>query len=495
LGSGFEPVGSVVVMDQVLKQPPLVVDLDHTLVETDLLVESILVFLSSRPLQIHRLLGWLLQGKAELKAKLSECLSADVGGLPYRAECLDLIREAKEGERVVVLATASHQRLADKVARHLGLFDEVYGTKDGENFKGIKKAQFLVDRFGDKGFDYVGDSWADFPVWAKARKAITAGASKKLRETVSRNFEDTHHMRAESSTPASILVEYLRLIRPHQWAKNSLLFLPIIAAHTFELGALVQGVLAFILFCFCASSGYVLNDLLDLQSDRGHPRKKNRPLASGAVPLRHGMLLAPGLALIGLAGALWLLPLPFFLTLTAYLIATVLYSAYLKKKLFVDVLTLAGLYTLRAIAGGAAVSIVISPWLLAFCMFLFLSLAMAKRLAELMVVVDMDKTEALGRAYRTADLPMLGAMGASSGFMSVLVLALYINSPAVVLLYASPMVLWAACPLLLLWVGRMLLLSYRGEMHDDPLVFAFADGASWMIGAAMLAIVLAGTWI
>ncbi|MCZ6884902.1 MAG: UbiA family prenyltransferase [Alphaproteobacteria bacterium] len=482
-------------MDNTLQQPPLVVDLDHTLVETDLLVESILAFLSSRPLQALRLLGWLARGKAELKSKLAERLSTDVEGLPYRAECLDLIREAKADARMVVLATASHQRLADEVARHLGVFDEVYGTSGGENLKGIKKAQFLVDRFGDKGFDYVGDSWSDLPVWAKARKAITAGASKTLRETVSRKFENTHHMRSATKPPASAMAQYLRLIRPHQWAKNILLFLPIIAAHSFESGVWMQVMVAFVLFCVCASSTYILNDLFDLQSDRAHPRKKNRPLASGAVPLRHGMVLAPILALTGLTGALWALPLPFFLALSAYLITTIFYSVYLKKKLFLDVLTLAGLYTLRAIAGAAAASILISPWLLAFCMFLFLSLAMAKRLAELIVVADMDKTETLGRAYRTGDLPMLGAMGASSGFMSVLVLALYINSPAVIPLYASPMVLWGACPLLLLWVGRMLLISCRGEMHDDPLVFAMTDTASWMIGGAVLAVVLAGTWI
>ncbi|MCH8918707.1 MAG: UbiA family prenyltransferase [Proteobacteria bacterium] len=482
-------------MDQALRQPPLVVDLDRTLVETDLLVESILAFLSSRPLQIYRLLGWLARGKAELKSKLAERLSPDVARLPYRAECLDLIREAKADDRVVVLATATHQRLADEVARHLGLFDEVYGTSGGENLKGVKKMQLLVDRFGDKGFDYVGDSWSDLPVWARARKAFTVGASKKLRETVSRNCQDTHHLRSATKPPASVMASYLRLIRPHQWAKNILLFLPIIAAHSFEWGVWMQAMIAFVLFSVCASSAYVLNDLFDLQSDRAHPRKKNRPLASGAVPLRHGMVLAPILALTGLAGALWALPFPFFLALSAYMITTIFYSVYLKKKLFLDVLTLAGLYTLRAIAGGGATSIVISPWLLAFCMFLFLSLAMAKRLAELMVVADMGKTETLGRAYRRSDLPMLGAMGASSGFMSVLVLALYINSPAVIPLYASPMVLWGACPLLLLWVGRMLLLSHRGEMHDDPLVFAMTDPASWMIAAAVLAVVLAGTWI
>jgi 4-hydroxybenzoate polyprenyltransferase len=480
-------------MDDLKENVPLVVDLDGTLTRTDLLVETLFLFLAARPLGIPRLLSWLALGRARFKERLAGATELDVAALPFDPDCLALIGEARRAGRRVILASAADQRLVDAVAAHLGLFDEAFGSSDGRNLKGARKARFLAERFGEGGFDYAGDGPADFPVWARARRVLTAGAGPGLRKAVDRRFAGARHLGAARNGVRARLGALARVLRPHQWAKNLLVFLPVIAAHRFGADAMLPALAAFAAFCLTASSAYVLNDLLDLPHDRAHPRKKVRPFAAGALSPRHGLALVPALVAAAALLSILALPLAFLAVLGTYYLTTLLYSLVLKRLLFIDVLTLAGLYTLRAAAGGAATGLALSPWLLIFCMFLFLALAVVKRQAELMVALAMNRDRQPGRTYTTEDLPIVGAMGIASGFISVLVFALYVNSPAVAELYGAPMLLWAVCPLLLLWIGRMLILAHRGDMHDDPLVFAFTDRFSWAVGALVVAVLAAGT--
>ena len=466
----------------------LVVDLDGTLIRSDMLVESFWAACAQRWTAPFLALASLWRGgRPGLKARLGELGPVDPAGLPYNAAVLDYIARWRAAGGRTALVTASAQGLADRVAAHLGMFDEVHGSTATENLKGAAKAAFLTTRFGAAGFDYIGDAEADLPVWAVAHKAIVVGTSAALLDKVRSLGREVETLAAPPPAPRV----YLRALRPHQWLKNLLVFLPVLAAHKLHAPTLAQALLAFAAFRLIASSVYVINDLMDLASDRAHPRKRLRPFASGAIPLTHGTAMAPALLLAGLALALPL-GLRFLGVVLEYYALTTAYSFYFKRRLVVDIVVLAGLYTLRIVAGGAATGIPLSVWLLAFSVFFFFSLAAVKRQAELVDGATAGKVKVAGRGYVPEDLPLVEMMATSSGYVSVLVMALYLNSPEVTRLYHHPTALWGICVVLLYWISRVVMLTHRGQMNDDPVVFATKDQVSLGCGLAILGCALAG---
>lgn len=460
---------------------PLVIDLDGTIVRTDTLIEALLRIVATRPLLFLGLLRTLLRGRAAFKRRVAEAVRLDPATLVYNEDVVALAQEARAAGRPVFLATASDRSVAEAVAGHLGLFDGVFASEQGVNLKGEAKATLLTATFGEGGFDYVGDAEVDRPVWRRARRAIMVLPSAKLARRVGAECPDAMALghRPGAMTRLRVIAKAMRV---HQWAKNVLIFVPVLAAHQATAPTELRAAVAFAAFSLCASSVYLLNDLVDLPHDRLHPSKRRRPFASGMLPLS----LAPMLIALTLGGGLLLaafLPASFLLMLVIYYACTVCYSFVLKRQMVADVLMLAALYTIRVFAGAAATAIAVSPWLLAFSMFLFFSLAVVKRQSELTLHLRAGRGEVSGRGYQLGDLNMLHSMAASSGYMAVLVMALYINSADVLPLYHSPQALWLLCPVLLFWISRVLMLSHRGLMNDDPVVFALTDRVSLLTGA------------
>lgn len=459
---------------------PLVVDLDGTLLRTDLLLETGLAYLREQPLHCLDPALWLLRsGKAGLKRRLAEATRIDATTLPFEPAVIALIREARADGRSVVLATASDDALARRVADHLGLFDEVIASDGFTNLSAGRKRAALVSRFGEGGFDYVGNARDDLPVWEAAREAYVANPAPGVLARLARRPRPMRMVRTQHAT----LAAWINAFRLHQWLKNLLLFVPLFAAHRVgEPSLLALGLFAFVVFGLCASSVYVLNDLLDLAADRQHPTKRERPFASGRLSPRIGMLLAPLLLVVAFGCAATLLPVGFVAVLGAYYVLTLGYSLRIRRYMMVDVIALALLYTLRIVAGAAALGIPLSFWILAFSMFMFLSLALVKRYSELHHTRALDAAPDFGRGYVPADLGMIASLGGSAGFMAVLVLALYINDLNDGTVYRHPQLIWLACPLLLYWIGRTWLLTRRGEMDEDPVIFAMRDRTSLLVG-------------
>ena len=466
---------------------PLVVDLDGTLIRTDLLLESASQFLIQNPLAFFKPLLWLMRGKTVLKTELAQRVHLDVSALPYNTDVLDWLRAEKQSGRRLVLATASHRVLAEQVAQHLHLFDEVLATEGSTNLKSAAKAQALVNRFGDAGFDYVGNDWPDMQVWVHAHMAHVVDAPASLLARAQAQGPVGQVFRSDRP---SKLVAMLKAMRLHQWMKNLLVFVPLMAAHQYaDASRDVLALMAFVVFSLTASSVYLLNDLVDVQDDRHHVRKRHRPFASGALSLVLGWAAWPLLLLLAIALSVAFMPVLFSVSLSVYFVLTVAYSLYLKQLAVLDVLTLAALYTLRIIAGAAAIDVAVSFWLLLFSMFIFLSLALIKRYSELKVARDAGKTGALrGRGYEPDDLELVSSLGGSAGFIAVLVLALYIQDGQAAHLYATPQLIWLACPVMLFWISRAWLIAHRGRMHDDPIVFALKDKVSWGVGMFMLVV-------
>ena len=457
-------------------QPPLCVDMDGTLLRTDMLYESVLALLRLNPFYALLLPWWLLHGKAALKREIASRVALDGATLPYDERVVDLLR-SHLGYRV--LCTASDQRLAQNVAGHLGLFDEVLASDGVSNLEGNRKADALILRFGEHGFIYVGNSAVDLHVWRRACSAWVVNAPASLARAVAAVAPIAGEMPRKATRMIRV---WMRQLRVHQWLKNLLVMVPLLASHRFlDPDALLDATLAFAAFSLCASGVYVLNDLLDLPSDRIHPRKRFRPLAHGDLPLLHGMAAVPALTLAGFALALGC-GTRFTAVLLLYYLTTLAYSLYLKRVVMLDVVVLAGLYTLRIIGGALAIGAGLSFWLLAFSMFIFLSLAVLKRYVELGDQLASGRRPS-GRDYEVEDLSLLRSLGAASGYLAVLVLALYINSPESLELYSRPKALWLLCPLMLYWVSRVWVMAHRGHMHDDPVVFAVTDRVSLCVGA------------
>lgn len=457
----------------------IAVDLDGTLVNTDMLAENLFLFLRVYPLRVFAMIAWLFSGKAYFKRRLADAIIPDVANVPYNKELLDWLEQQRNEGASLVLATASDYRIAKSIADHLGIFDEVLGTKE-KNLSSANKRAALVDKYGDNGFEYIGNSSADFEVWQSASEIHVANpkhgvlsAAKKIApiKTVFENRRPVYRA-------------VFKALRMHQWVKNLLLFVPLLASHQIDHpDLLLNGLLAFLFFGLCASSIYMLNDLLDLQDDRLHPGKRNRPFASGDLSIKTGVIVLLLLYLMAFTGSFLLLPLNFTLALAVYSVITLLYSLWIKSKILVDVITLALLYTLRVIAGTFVFEAMLTFWMLAFSTFIFLSLALVKRYAELKEADSRSETDKLrGRGYSPEDLTMISSLGAASGYLSVLILAFYIQDSNTTALYQYPQVIWLACPLLLYWISRVWLLTHRGLMHEDPVVFTLKDNTSLVVG-------------
>jgi len=463
------------------------VDLDGTLVATDTMAEGFMGLLKSRPWKLFGALAALSTGRPKLKRYLAENAAVDPAALPYRDEVLDEISEARAAGRRVLLVTASDQATADVVSEHLGLFDEAIGSDGHSNLKAHRKAEYLTGRFGAGGFQYLGDSSADLPVWKAANEASMVCPSPRTRRAAEQMVQSATVL---VQRPAKLRAA-VKELRPHQWAKNILLFVPLYFSHQYNnLNLVLTAVMAFISFSFCASSIYVLNDLVDLPADRQHRSKRNRPLAAGTLSIPEGVALSLGALALSIALAAVFVNPKFVLVLLGYVALTTAYSFVLKQQMIIDVLALASLFTYRVFAGGAAVDVKLSPWLLAFSIFFFTSLAFVKRYSELIQVQDEVDASLKGRNYVQADIPIITSAGPSAGLLAVLVFALYINSPAMFVYYSVPEILWGICLILVYWIMRIWFLAGRNQMHDDPVLFALKDKISLAAGALVIACLL-----
>lgn len=424
---------------------------------------------------------WRLGGRAKLKRRMADSLQLNVQFWPLNTEVLAFVQEAKSRGRKVVLATAADSQIAAAMQSRLKLFDELVTSDGSTNLSGKIKAATLSQRFGAKNFDYIGNSRSDLPVWAEARLAYVVDTSNGMVQKA----EKVARVERVFIVPPSGWQDWVRGLRLHQWSKNLLLIIPMLGAHKWTDPARMWLVmLGMAAFSLCASSVYLLNDLLDLESDRQHHSKQHRPLASGKISLLTGLITAP-LLLLAAAALASNLGLRFAAILGAYYLMTVIYSLRLKQAELLDVLTLAGLYGIRVLAGGVVAEVMVSDWLMMFSLFVFLSLAFAKRFTELRMTGRLGETKLKGRAYAGDDTELVSSMGVSSGYLSVLVLAMYVSHPSVTALYLRPQLLWLACPVLLYWISRVWLLAHRGRMHNDPIVFALRDWQSWLVVALM----------
>ncbi|MBX9880754.1 MAG: UbiA family prenyltransferase [Sphingomonas sp.] len=455
---------------------PLYVDLDRTLTPADVSLESFVRFARRGLWPALLLVWWLLRGRAVAKAMVARACPVDPARLPYRAEVLALIAEARAQGRRVVLASGSHQRNVARIARHLGLFDAVAGASARVNLKGRRKLAWIVaDAAGP--FDYLGDAPADRPIWQAATGALSVDhAPAGVRRIAPR------------PRPARALV---KAMRPHQWAKNALVFVPLATSGLWSDPALiVRAVGAFLFFSLAASGVYLVNDLLDIESDRAHRTKRHRPLASGALPIPHA-ILAAALLLVASPIAAWgTLGPRFALVLAGYLVLTKAYSLRLKAVVTLDVIVLACLYTLRIFAGAVAIAVPVSSWLLTFSIFLFLSLAYLKRYAELAQPSEDPRRLLGGRGYAPADVEVVMMMGVAAAMTSILVLALFISHVSEVYAHGTPQLLSGLCLILLYWLTRLWTMARRGEVSGDPIAFAITDRRSLALGALAAVLVI-----
>lgn len=463
----------------------LVVDLDGTLLKSDMLHETFWNALGRNWHVSFKSILALAKGKAVLKKYLADEADIEVSSLPFDQKVIDYVKTHVAKGGCAALVTASNQHYADEISNHLGIFDEAHGSDGKTNLIGAAKAAFLVNRFGKENFDYMGDAPSDLAVWGVSRRIITVNVSRSLSQQVENLGKPYVHL----NTVTRHTHQYSKALRPHQWLKNILIFIPMLAAHEFDAATLTESLLALIAFSLIASCVYILNDLFDLKSDRVHPRKQFRPFASGSVPISHGSILTLILFVFGVLVST-LVGWEFLVSINLYFFITIAYSLKLKRQIAMDICILATLYTMRIFAGSVATGIEISPWLLAFAMFFFLSLAALKRQAELVDMSKREVTAAVGRGYLLNDLPILTMVGLVAGYISVLIMALYINSPMVVKLYSTPEILWGICCVLIYWLTRVHILTHRGLMHDDPLIFATHDRTSKICLMAMLVLVL-----
>ena len=494
--SAGDPVAGGAVLPQGV---PLCVDLDGTLVKSDTLVDSVLALARQKPAEILRIPSWIAQGKAQFKKHVTSAVTLDVEHLPYNRPLLEWLRAQYGTGRAIYLATAADRRLAERVAEYLGIFAGVLASDGQTNLAGNNKLEAFRQHFGER-FCYIGNAKPDIallcacesPMTANPHGALTAGL-RRAGKMPAANFEDR--------SPA--LKSWLRAIRLHQWAKNTLIFVPLVLAHAWSVPTVAGGLVAFLSFGLCASATYIVNDLLDIEADRRHPRKRRRPFAAGDLSAIAGVsavvlmmaaafalaLMVPRviLALPGKHGVL--LPHKFLEWLLLYTVTTLTYSLYLKRTLLLDVFVLSGLYTVRILAGSAATTVPISEWLGAFSVFFFLSLAFVKRFSELESLRERGGDVPAGRGYHVSDVEQLRAFGTGSMFAAVLVTTLYISNPQTSMMYQHALRLWLVIPVLLLWLSQVWMLASRGEMHDDPVVWAITSKRSLLLGAVMAAVV------
>ena len=489
--------------------PALCVDLDGTLVKSDTLVDSVLALARQRPSLLLKLPTWLLEGKASLKRHVTNSISLDVVHLPYNRELLQFLEQQHAQGRSIYLATAADAALAGRVADHLGIFSGVLASDGSHNLSGNNKLASFRQRFGDN-FSYIGNASVDLPLLANCSEPMVANPTSGLNSGLRRARVTPVRAFTERSP---LLKTWLKAIRIHQWAKNVLIFLPVLLAHAMSPALLAAAGLAFLAFGLCASATYIVNDLLDIEADRLHPRKRRRPFASGdlsalsgvailvvflvtsaaiAIAIPHVVrLVSPAIAD---ANRYHFLGMPtqyaFLGWLSVYAVTTLAYSLRLKQSVLVDVIVLSGLYTIRILAGSAATGVEVSTWLASFSIFFFLSLAFVKRFAELENLRERGGAMAKGRGYHISDIEQLRSFGSSSGYVSVAVLTLYISNLDAEQLYSHTKRLWLLVPVLLLWISRLWLTASRGELDEDPVVYAITDRRSILLGVLVLLIVL-----
>jgi 4-hydroxybenzoate polyprenyltransferase/phosphoserine phosphatase len=465
---------------------PLCVDLDGTLVKSDTLLDSLLVLARKRRSLLLALPAQLLRGKAAFKAFVTESISLDVVHLPYNRKLLRYLEEQYKQGREIYLATGANIELARRVAAHLGFFKGVLGSDGALNLTGNSKLERLRSSLGAGEFDYVGNATQDLPLLAQSTEPMVANPSLALRAIMRvRKIHPALEFRERRNKIAALV----RAMRPHQWTKNLLLLVPLLLSHAVNLKSLSNGMLAFFCFSLAASGTYIVNDLLDIEADRHHHQKRRRPFAAGDLSPIAGAAMA--LLFLAISFALTReLPLKFSVWLLIYVASTMAYSMWLKRIPIVDVLVLSGLYTLRLIAGSSATGTHISHWLSGFSIFLFFSLAIAKRYAELDNLRTNKSVPKNGRGYLLADIEQLRAFGTASAFAAVVIFANYISGRDVTTLYRDPSLLWLIVPLMILWLCRVWLLASRGKLHEDPVVFALTDRMSLLIGVAAAAVVL-----
>jgi 4-hydroxybenzoate polyprenyltransferase/phosphoserine phosphatase len=459
----------------------LVVDLDSTLIKTDLLHEAAFIYLKANPLRIFQMLSWLIcGGKVRLKAKLSDAVAPNVDLLPFNNKVLEFIEKKRADGYLVGLASASPQKWVDLVAHSMDGLNFALGSTD-TNLKGHKKHQKIAGLIGTTEYLYIGDCDSDLEIWEHCRGAVVVNPSATIIKTLKQQNIEYEELVEETQTQR--LHGFLKQLRVHQWAKNFLLFLPMLAAHKFSLLGFKETLLAFVAFSLAASSVYVLNDLVDIEADRNHHSKKNRPLASGIIPIRLACFFLVGLFLLAISVAVTV-NINFLSVILFYFLLNFIYTFYLKKEVILDIILLSGMYTLRLFGGSSATAIVLSDWLLTFSTLFFFSLACVKRYTEL--VRTMSKAGIQGRGYNGVDQIAVMALGVCAGLLSILVALLYIQSDSVNSLYSNKQFLWLITPILLYWIGRVWLLTGRNEIHDDPVVFAMKDPVSLICGLVLL---------
>lgn len=477
-----------------LDRSPVHVDLDGTLIASDSLWDSICQLVRESPRLIVRLPLWLAGGKARFKARVAERVVIDPTLLPYRPEVLEYLEAARRAGRPIVLATASDRRVARQVADHLGLFDEVLASDGVVNLSGPRKLDRIREHTRSLGrpeddFEYVGNGSADVAVWNHAAVVTMVAPTRGARRRT-RGLPHRQEIRVPIPSP---LRTALRAMRSRQWAKNLLLFVPLVLAHqALDMARVANVLIAFAAFSVVASAGYLINDLLDLPSDRRHPRKARRAVAAGELSVPGALALAATLLVVGGTASMLLLRPAWSAILASYLVLSLSYTLYLKRRLLLDVLMLASLYGQRIFAGAVAAEVIISPWLLAFSMFFFLSLGLVKRYVELRGVLARGQ-QLPGRAYEEGDAALVETMGMTSGWIAVLVLCLFFTHDDVTQLYRTPELLWVLAPLMLYWIGRVWFLAHRGQFDDDPVLFATTDAISYMIGALAAAVLVAAS--
>jgi 4-hydroxybenzoate polyprenyltransferase len=495
----YEQTGTHLQDEELLLALPLCVDLDGTLVKSDTLVDSVLVLARQQPKLLLQIPGWLSKGKASFKQHVTSSVELDVEHLPYNRPLLEFLGEQHAAGRPMYLATAADGALAHRVAAHLGIFAGVLASDGRLNLAGDNKLAAFRQAFGDN-FSYIGNASPDGPVLAACKEPMIANPTAGLRALMAkagtvavRRFDDA----------GSPLKAWLKAIRLHQWAKNVLIFLPLLLAHVRSMGLVAAGLVAFLSFGLCASATYIVNDLLDLEADRKHLRKRRRPFAAGELSAISGCMVVGLFLLASLVLAIavpyvlqWVSPertlfspFKFLAWLGIYVVTTLAYSLKLKRMVLVDVIVLSGLYTIRIMAGSAATGVPVSTWLAGFSVFFFLSLAFVKRFAELESLRLRDKAPANGRGYLVSDIEQLRSFGTASAYASVVVLTLYI-SELDRRLYAHPGRLWLMVPVLLLWLSQLWLLASRGELDEDPVVYAITDKRSLLMGVLVAGVVL-----
>lgn len=463
---------------------PLVIGLEGVLIRTDPLIEAAFAELGRSPTNIARLVTACIRGRATLEAHIGSASQVDVAHLPFDSRIIDMIREERATGRLVFLISTNSDRYVSAVAAHLQLFNGWFApSADGSSAR-----DDLVKTFGVRGFDYVGNSASDLDIWPQARQRIAVDPSRAVGNKLRELDRDAIVLPRSGSS----LGHWVRSLRIHQWAKNLLVFVPLVTSHKFDLSSIAESLAAFVAFSLAASSIYLVNDLVDLDADRAHRTKKDRPLAAGTISALHAMIAAPLLSAVAILIA-FVVSLWFGTVLLGYLALTSLYTFVLKRKMIVDVVALATLYTLRVIGGAAAISVPISEWLLAFSMFIFVCLALVKRYTELAGRLDANLPDLTNRNYRKSDLSIVAALAAASGFNAVTVFTLYISSETTRSLYARPGFLWLVCPILMYWIGRILMLAHRRLVNDDPVVFAVKDRVSMFAGLLIGLVLLAAT--